>query len=153
MTGRFAQDRHRPDGKWVQATGVEEVVGIQFRRDDAQAFAFAARAAERKKIKYGLQLEHQPNNPHDRNAIAVFGVAEVKGFFRSAVKEWHIGYLPGELAAEICTEFVSKGVPIAAELYSIYEGKDGFLDFKVIVLAPPGNSLSSRERRARESKA
>ena len=51
----------------------------------------------------------------------------------------------------MCEEFVSKGVPIAAELYSIYEGKNGFLDFKVIILAPPGNSLSKRERRARES--
>jgi len=59
--------------------------------------------------------------------------------------------LPSELAAEMCEEFVSKGVPIAAELYSIYEGKNGFLDFKVIILAPPGNSLSKRERRARES--
>lgn len=146
MTGRFAQDRHRPDGKWVQATTVEEVVGVHHRKADATAFAEAARVAERKGLQYGLQLEHQPNNPHDPKAIAVYGVAEIKGIFRSGVKEWHIGYLPAELTGEMCQEFVSKGVPIAAELYSIYEGKDGFLDFKVIILAPPGNSLSSRRR-------
>jgi len=146
MTGRFAQDRHRPQGEWVQASVVEEVAGVQFRKADAKAFADSAKSAEKKKRYYGVLLQHEPDNPHDRNAIAVFGLAEVKSLFRIDLRKWHIGYLPADLAAELCRELLNRGVPIAAELYSIYEGRQGFLDFKFIVLAPPFNSLSKRTR-------
>lgn len=141
---RYGQDRHKPDGRWVQTTAAESVVGIHHRKRDAIAFAKAARKAEQRGLVYGVHLEHQPNNPHDRNAIAVFGVADVKGWFRRRTGEWHIGYLDRDLAADIVRDLVSKGLPVAAELYSIYEGNDGFLDFKVIVLAPPGYSTKKR---------
>lgn len=101
----------------MQTTLAVSVVGVQHRKADAKGFAKAARKAEAKRLQYGVQLEHQPNNRHDRNAIAVYGVAERKGWFRSGVKEWHIGYLDRELAAELVEDLVSKTLPVAAELY------------------------------------
>ena len=50
------------------------------------------------------------------------------------------------MAAEIIEDLVRKNIPVVAELYSIYEGSDGFLDFKIIVLAPPGHSVKVRQR-------
>jgi hypothetical protein len=143
---RYAQNRHRPTGEWVQTTLAESVVGVHHRKANALAFARAAQQAEARGLVYGIQLEHHPNNRHDSNAIAVIGVAERKGWFTRVVDQWHIGYLNREIAAEIVSDLVSKGIPVAAELYSIYEGKDGFLDFKVIVLAPPGHSMKVRQR-------
>ena len=122
--------------KWGTFTG---------RRNYRTAVA-AARKAEAQRLQYGVQLEHQPNNRHDRNAIAVYGVAERKGWFRSGVKEWHIGYLDRELAAEIVEDLISKNIQVGAELYFIYEGGDHYLDLKVIVLAPPGYGEKVRRR-------
>ena len=144
---RFGQDKHRPEGKWVQATSMQKVEGVHHRKEQAKAFADAVRKAERKGLQCGLQLEHQPNNPHDRNAIAVFGVSEKKGIFSRGVGEWHIGYLDRELARELVDDFISKDIPIAAELHSIYESDSGFLDFNFVALAPPGHSESARRKR------
>ena len=94
-----------------------------------------------------MQLEQQPNNPHDRNAIALSGISEKKGIFFSGIGEWHIGYLDRELAKELVGDFVSKDIPIGAELHSIFESDSGFLDFNLVVLAPPGHSESARLKR------
>ena len=130
----------------MQTTLAESIVGVHHQKAEALTFARAARRAEEKGLLYGVQLEHRPDNPHDANAIAVIGVAEQKGWFSRRIGHWHIGYLDRDVAAEIIDDLVSKGIAVAAELYSIYEGKDGFLDFKVIVLAPPGHSTKARQR-------
>jgi hypothetical protein len=143
---RYAQDRHMPEGKWVQTTLAESIVGVHHRKADAITFARAVRRAEAKGLQCRVQLEHRPDNPHDANAIAVIGVAEQKGWFSRRIGQWHIAYLDRDVAAEIISDLVSNGIAVAAELYSIYEGKDGFLDFKVIVLAPPGHSTKARLR-------
>jgi len=143
---RYAQNRHKPVGEWVQTTSVESVVGVHHRKVAATAFARAAKASEAKGLVYGVELEHRPDNRHDPNAIAVIGVAERKGWFSRSIQKWHIGYLGREMAAEIIEDLVRKNIPVVAELYSIYEGSDGFLDFKIIVLAPPGHSVKVRQR-------
>lgn len=143
---RYGQSRHKPHGEWVQTTLVESVVGVHYRKASAVAFARAARKAEAQGLLYGVEIEHRPDNRHDPNAIAVIGVAERKGWFRRTVERWHIGYLDRDTAAEIVGDLVSKGIPVAAELYSIYEGNDDYLDFKVIVLAPPSHSTKLRRQ-------
>jgi len=143
---RYGQNRYRPDGEWVKTTLTESVVGVHYRKADAIAFARAARKAEAKGLVYGVELEHRPDNEHDPNAIAVIGFAERKGWFKCTVNRWHIGYLDRDIAAEIVGDLASKGIPVAAELFSIYESDNGYLDFKVIVLAPPGNSMKVRQR-------
>lgn len=144
---KFGQARHKPEGRWVQATTALSVYGVQYRRDAAQAFASAVKAADRQGRTYGASLELEPNNKADSNAIRVIGQCEVKRLFRAPRwAEWHIGYLDRETAAELHRDYLDNGTPISVELYSIYRSGD-FLDIKVIVLAPPGHGLSQRNRR------
>lgn len=146
---KFAKDRHRPEGKWVQATPLLHVAGLIFRNRSVKAFARAADRAERSGTTYGLALEWQPNNPHDPNALAVYGVAEVRGLFRRSKKEWHVGFLPAEVAEECVRDFLVKEVPLGIELYQIGEGVGDYFEVQCFVLAPPGNSASTRERARR----
>ncbi len=149
---KYGRDWHKPDGEWAQTTLVEKVVGVHYRKPDAASFAKAAKNAESQGCIYGVRLQLEPDNLVDKNAIMVWGVAETKGWLgRIKQAEWHIGYLPAELAAEIQHDLISIGVPVAAELYSIFEEGD-FLEFSIIVLAPKGFGHSSRERAARKSK-
>jgi hypothetical protein len=143
---RFGQDRHKPPGDWVQTTTTLSVVGVQFRKRDARRFARAAGKAERRALFYSVRLVPQPDNPADHNAIAVHGVAVCRGWLRSGLRGWHIGYIDRDTAAELTRDLIAKAIPIAAELYSIYEGRGGFLDFKIIVLAPPGYGMKVRLR-------
>ena len=145
---KYGKHRHRLPGKWVQATTVEEVWGVKRRKADALAFCRAVEKAERGKLVYGVALAPQPDNPHDKNAIAVLGQCMVKPWFRKpALKEWHIGYVRRELAGELHDEFLSKDIPIASEMYEVFHSGD-YIEIKFIVLAPPGHSESARRKRA-----
>lgn len=145
---KFATDRHRPPGDWVQATGVEKVAGIQYRKGACKSWSRHIAKSQRAGMAYGVELAPEPANPADRNAIAVYGFAETPGLFHKRVrKRLHVGYLPRETAADIQRDLISQGLPIAGELYSIYWGRGDYFDVNVIVLAPPGHGRSTRERR------
>lgn len=143
---KFGRGRHRPPGEWVQTTLAEEVFGLKHREANARAFAAAVEKAERAGQRYGVALALQPDNPHDRYAIAVFGQCMVKPFLRTPkLREWHIGFVERELARELHDDLLSRGIPISSELYSIYKsGK--YLEINYIVLAPPGYGHSARTR-------
>lgn len=144
---RFGRDRHRPPGDWVQATPLLEVAGIVFRKRDAGAFFVAVARAEREGRRYGLELERQPDNPEDANAIAVYGVAAERRLLRGwRERRWHIGFVPRAVAAEIVASFTERGLPIAAELYSLFRQGD-FLEVRFFVLGPPGHGVKARARR------
>jgi hypothetical protein len=149
---KFGRDRHKPIGDWVQTTIVEEVAGIQHRKDDARAFMHAVRKAEAERLRYGVELEPEPTNPHDPNAIAVLGTSVVKGWLSSAVRKWKIGYLARDLAKEINRDLISKGVPIAAELYDVTLTANDFIAVRLIVLAPTGHSHKIRLRTSDDGK-
>lgn len=137
-TGRFGKDRYQPEGQWVQTTIMLKVAGVQHRKDNAGEFARAVHVAEASGARYGLSLSPEPGNPHDPNAIKVFGVV--------GSKSWHIGYLDRDTAAEVTQDLISKGVPIAAELYEVWVGEEGYVDFKMLVLAPSGYGHKARLR-------
>ena len=147
---KYGRDRHKPTGEWVQTTHIEKVTGVAYRKTEALAFAKAAKKAEQQGCIYGVRLELEPENPVDKNAIMVWGVAENKGWLGIKQAEWHIGYLSAALAAELHRDLLSLGRPIAAELYSIFEDGD-FFDFNIIVLAPKGFGVASRDRAARKN--
>jgi len=147
-TDRFGKARHRPPGEWVQTTMAEDIAGIAHRKGAAQAFANAVRTADRKGLAYGVALAPQPDNVHDRNAIAVIGQCMTKGWLgHQKLQEWHVGFLPAELAAELQRDLLSKGITIASQLYEVRETDEGFIAIKIIVLAPPGHSHSTRLRK------
>lgn len=141
---KYGKDRHKPEGQWVQTTHLSEVAGLVHRKPDVIAFANAVRKAEKRGLKYGLMIERQPNNQHDRNAIAIYGVAEVKGWFKTQTRDWHIGFVPGDVAADVSPNLIDKGVPVAVELYQIVQGTDGYYEVKFFILAPPGNGVAKR---------
>lgn len=143
---KYGLDRHRPAGDWVQTTVVEEVWGINHRKGDVVAFCQAVDDAERSGRPYGIYLRPEPANQHDPNAIAVIGRCMVKPLFRSPrLKEWHIGYIQRDLAREIHEDLLGKGIPIASELYCIFE-QDDYVEVKLIVLAPSGHGHKVRIR-------
>ena len=82
--GRYGKDRHKPTGIWVPTTIMVSVAGIRFRRPQAASFANAVRRAERSGARYGVRLAPEPSNPHDANAIAVYGAIDDRS--------WHAGY-------------------------------------------------------------
>ncbi len=106
-----------------------------------------AQAAESAGLKYRLELELEPSNKHDPNAIKIIGVSEHKTLF-GALKStaWHIGYVDAQTASEFTTEFIKQGVEISIVLYAIYSNPP-YIDVNYMLLAPPGNSFSARRMR------
>lgn len=95
---KWAPDLPRPPGQWkIHAT--QEVRGIQYRGEAARDFIRTAKAAELSGRPFGLRLEAEPNNAHDRNAQKVIGFVEDQNFF--------IGYLETGSAKEIAEVFPS----------------------------------------------
>lgn len=148
MAGRkFGTDRHSPPGEWVGASMAEKVAGIVHRKGAVRSWASAVARAEIAKLPYGIDLEPEPRNPHDRNAIRVVGHATTRGFFGGLKQQRQfIGYLPAWLAQEINEDLIAQGLPVAGELYSIYRDGD-YIDVNIIVLGPPGHSYSARQKR------
>lgn len=144
---RYGKLRYRPPGEWVQATPLLEVVGTSYREDDALAFLKAVRDADELSLPYTIALKREPENPHDSNAIQIFGVVPVKGLFgKIKAKYWHIGYVDRETAAEMHDEFYSKKIKLAAELYDVGRYAQ-YIEVRYFILAPPGNSWSLRSRK------
>ena len=132
-TIRFPADI--PEGK-VRLACYEEVAGISFRIENAVAFA--------KGRNHRLELEREPGNAHDPNAIKVLGV--YKGWvFEHRV---HIGYVPADLASLIA----ERGIfgQIEAYLRNIWHGgyaKDSVhVNFDIFQPEPPEVEKPKRKR-------
>ncbi|PWL18154.1 hypothetical protein DKP76_10570 [Falsochrobactrum shanghaiense] len=136
LVGRFAKDRHKPEGKWVQTTMMIKAAGVAHRKQAALEFAQAAKSASDAGQRYGVTVTPDRNNAHDQNAIAVHGFV--------GSRSWHVGYLDRNTAAELHHDLLSKKIPIAGELYEIYVGSDSYMEIKLIILAPPGHSMKAR---------
>lgn len=104
-----------------------EVAGVQYRRDDAHAFANGQNLS--------LEFEREPNNTHDQNAIKLIGCRH--GYF--GVKRHFIGYVPSNVAADI----VERGYyeKVAPRLLKTYVGENGFVEILFQVLGPRGERL------------
>jgi len=95
-----------------------EVVGIKYRKDDFLKFAHSDDQA--------LELEPEPNNPKDQNAIRVIGTTKTGRYF--------IGYVPKEDARQIANSGLA--ATVKARLVRIYIGKSGFVDMRWQIVGP-----------------
>lgn len=95
-----------------------ELVGIKFRKDDFLKFANS--------VDQALELEAEPNNPKDQNAIRVIGTTRTGRYF--------IGYVPKEDARQIVNSGLASSVK--ARLVRIFIGKNGFIDMRWQILGP-----------------
>jgi hypothetical protein len=108
-----------------------EVAGVGFRKDDAAAFATA---------KEGwLELERDPGNKHDPNAIKVIGCN--RGFF--GTKRRFIGYVPKEVSRAV----VEGGYwgQVRPRLLKTYVGDQGFVEVLFQLLGPKGKKYEFRQ--------
>jgi hypothetical protein len=110
-----------PKGSKILCGGVD-VAGIQHCRDDAIAFI--------KGKDQRLEIDREPKNKFDPNAIAVFGIT--KGFFGS--KRRKIGYIPAEIAKSIAAE--SAFSSISPRLRQVRLGDDGFCAVELDLIGP-----------------
>ncbi|MFZ2168318.1 MAG: HIRAN domain-containing protein [Methylococcaceae bacterium] len=108
-----------------------EVAGVNFRKEDASAFATA---------KNGwLELERELGNKHDPNAIKVIGCN--KGFF--GIKRRFIGYVPKEVSRLIVEgRYLNQ---IRPRLLRTYKGDLGFVEILFQILGPKGKKYEFRQ--------
>lgn len=98
------------------------VAGITFRRKDAAAFAKGKRP--------WLEIEREPGNTYDPNAIKVIGCS--KGFFGD--KRRFIGYIPKEVSKLIVEgDYLDKVLP---RLDRAYVGYDDFVEIRFQIIGP-----------------
>lgn len=94
------------------------VAGLALRKNEAMQFASASQQT--------LRLEREQTNPSDKNAIKLIGVA--------GKSNYHLGYLPKELSAQIIgTQLVDSVVP---RLMRIYVGTTDFIEIQYQILGP-----------------
>lgn len=115
--GATAFDNPIPKGYQIFASNLP-VAGMQHRKNEAIQFAQSTNQA--------LEMEREPNNPHDPNAIRLNGVSNDGKYF--------IGYLPKELSEQI----VATGLYdlLKVRLTRIYSGTDDYLEFHYQILGP-----------------
>jgi hypothetical protein len=95
-----------------------DIVGIKHRKMDFLRFALSD--------EQGLELEPEPNNPADQNAIKVIGTAKTGRYF--------IGYVPREDAKQIVNSGLAADV--RARLVRIFIGKNGYVDIRWQIIGP-----------------
>ncbi len=141
--------RGRPPGEWRQFRVAERVAGLKHMRAEILRFGAGASHAEKDRLDFGLDLQRQPENRHDKNAIMVRGhwTVQQKRWFRPPTKtvdRVHIGWIDRDTAAHLA--LAGPNFPIAAEFYEMAIANDpdpelGFgVIIKVIVLIPSFNN-------------
>lgn len=135
----YGQDRYKPEGAWLPLTERIKVAGVHYRTETAHAWLDQVQRAEAGGRPYGIILVPEPRNAHDQNAIKVVGHVEGRA-------DWHIGYVPQELARSLADGPLRRGVKIVGTLYSIYHRSDDDLEVNFMVLGEAGKvpSLSQR---------
>jgi len=83
------------------------VAGISYRFDAATEFVFGS--------NHRIELEREPTNPVDQNAIKVIGVWQHRGMSRRE----HLGYVPKDTAAEIAARYATS--PLGAVPIVVFE--------------------------------
>lgn len=107
-----------------------EVAGIKHRKDDARAFANASNG--------WLELERDPANQYDPNAIKVLGCT--KGLF--GTKRRFIGFVPKNVAKAIVVG--GHANVVRPRLLKTYVGDLGFVEILFQILGPRGSKHSLR---------
>ena len=124
MSDQFQLQKHPiPDGFQIFEERLE-LAGVQFRKEDAAAFASA-------EIQW-LELERDPYNIHDKNAIKVIGC----NMATFGTNRRFIGYVPRSVARAI----VAKGFwgSVKPRLLKVYVSPRGFVEILFQLLGPKG---------------
>ena len=121
------------------------LVGVSFRKDDSLRFANSQNQS--------LELEREPDNSHDKNAIKVIGVSKRGRAF--------IGYVPKDVAAQVVRSGMYE--TLRPRLGRIYEGRNSnpdfpgpYLEINIQILGQKGNKAqfedAAKKPRIRKAK-
>jgi hypothetical protein len=124
MPGEYQLDRHPiPEGFQIFEERLD-VAGLQFRREDAEAFIIRG--------DQWLELELDPGNAHDPNAIKVIGC---NGTSYNTCRHF-IGFVPKNVARAV----VRKGFwgLVQPRLLKTYVSPNGFVEVLFQLLGPKG---------------
>ena len=137
-----------PPGDWRRVTELQAVVGVQYRKSNAVEFAKAAFRAHERGEPFGLIAEREPGNARDRHAVRIMGWGEGRSaiFGRKIPLNLHIGYVDADTSGHIAKRIPD--VALAAEFYSLYEGRLGYIDIGFFLSVPvglAGNTVRSRK--------
>lgn len=113
----------RPRGAW-KIWARTSVAGTRHHATAVERFLIRSMRADPTRV--GLDLQTDPENPHDPNAIRVYGYVDGARF--------HLGHVPAELAAEIA-EKAPPDMPISAHLQRVFCG-DRVTDLVFHLLVP-----------------
>lgn len=135
MSWRNYGQETRPPGQWVRASGMCSTLGLERNIETFMDFADAVEKARKHKLFYGVDILEDPAG---NGQIAVAGIAFVKPLLGAAKpKQWLLGHIWNELADELRANYVTQGIQIASELYSIhYDRNDP--EVKLFILVPKG---------------
>lgn len=118
-------DQQKPEGDWIGWKAWMELAGSQHVGTDVAQFAVAARAARDAGLAFALELVREPENQHDRKAIAALG--------RVGGQTWRLGYLPRDEARELAA--FPSAMPLSGRIISVkFLGDSVYV--KVQVLLP-----------------
>lgn len=136
-----------PDGQWRRVTELQSVVGVQYRKPNAIEFAKAGFAAHQRGDPFGLIAEREPTNPHDPHAVKIIGWGNGRSTFlgRKVPLNLHVGYVDADTSGRIAEKYPD--VPLAAEFYSLYEGRMGYIDICFFLVAPKEMAAASARSR------
>lgn len=136
MTIKLKFDPPIPDGMRIMEN-YTEVAGVQHRMGNVLAFA--------RRSQHRLELEREPRNRHDPNAIKVIGISRGWFFWRRDF----LGYVPAEIAAQIAKE--AKWDVIVARLRGVWAGgyhKDVvYIRFDILEPKPAKEPTAKRKKK------
>jgi hypothetical protein len=91
-----------PDDNWYDFAEDVSIVGEKFRLNEGTSFFEAITEAVSRDDEFGVLLEREPNNPHDKLAIKVVGYVNFRHLGR--YEYFHVGYIDRKLAFRISNE-------------------------------------------------
>jgi hypothetical protein len=134
---------HLPEGDWRRVTELQSIAGVQYRKRNAEKFAQAVFECHRLGRPFGLLTEREPTNPVDPKAVKIIGWAQTQSAILGRDKQltFELGYLDADTSGRIAEKYPH--LPLAAEFYSLYQGRLGFIDICFILSAPREASFTS----------
>lgn len=123
--------RHVPQGKLIYDDVL--VVGTSYREENVLAAWNLLNETERKFTKIAAVIYPEPDNKVDKHAMAVhINVSEKLGFLKSRSHEFHIGYLPRNMAYA-CSKREKEGEIVDAALNSFSYDPDEEYKFNIAI--------------------
>jgi len=125
-----------PPGDWTRITPLMSVQGVHHRKEAARTFAKFVLRVHDDGRPFGLIVEPEPTNSYDANAL------KIVGWCRGVA--YHVGYVEAIEAARAAERFPDSS--LAAEFYSLYQGRTGFIDIRFFLSVPQGTPFVSSDR-------